>query len=308
MRKLIILLNSIYGAEHNAEITHFVNEQFCNTSHCENLEFSLRDLDENKIETVVKELIAEYDLTLHELLTGVMLIPCLSENKAEFCCIAEFKPSLFQSLLAPAFHSVYGLVKGEDSFEYYGRDAHMFVVKNSECSQAVICAGYINATMHDGIEVCVFMDKEEMAGVRNSYTTIKYGGTAPIYQEVWDEILQSSLFRRLQTEPMFERIMNACGANSERISKILAHGSGAFSKKEFENGMVISSWGKQIAKKVIVYTAGEEKRLAEVQKVNLSKINARHLQVVVDNSAVVDEVHQVNNGHGEEVQTEWGNF
>lgn len=308
MRKLIILLNTIYGAEHNAKITDFVNQQFAIIAHCENLEFSLRDIDEEKVVQVVQELISEYELTVSELLTGVMLIPCLSQNKAEFCCVAEFKPSLFQSLLLPAFDSVCGLVKGQDSFEYYGRDRHLFAVKADETAHGEICAGYINATMHDGNEVCVFMDKEEMAGVRSAYSSIKYGGTSPVYQDIWDEILQSSLFRRFQTEPMFERALNACGSASERVAKMLAHGSSAFSKKDIESEVVMSSWGKQIAKKVIVYTASEEKRLSEAQKVNLEKVKTKHLHVIVDNSPKKEEKAHETNAHIDEVATDWGTW
>jgi hypothetical protein len=159
--------------------------------------------------------------------------------------------------------------------------------------------------MRGNVEVCIFMDKEEMEGLRNSYSTMKYHGSSPD-EDVWAEILQSSLYRRFATEPMAEAIFTDCGAPAERIIKALMYGKGAFDKREFESDLIMSSWGKPIAKKVINYKASEEKRLLIATQVNTEKLPSVGLKVVVDNTLSIGQT--TDQLVGEVVATEWGAF
>lgn len=309
MRNLIIDLNRLFGVEHNTEITKFVNEQYAIISSCEGIEFSLHDVDQTKIALAVNELIAEFQLDVHELVNGIMLIPCMSKSKSEFGLVTEFRPAFIQTLLQPEFTSVAQLIKGEDSFEYYGRDSHLVYIKSKVNGVGQISAGFINGSIKNGPDVCIFMDQEEMVGIQNDYSKIKYNGTAPIYAEVWDEILLSSLYRRMLTEPMTELLLTKCGAKAERIVAILSHGKSAFAKKEFASDEIISSWGKPIAKKVILYTANDEKRIATAQKENLARLKERKLSIVVNNGHLMDEpASVVVKSESEEYATEWGEF
>lgn len=301
MRKLIIELNQHFGLEHNSEITRFVNDQYMTLSICEGVEFSLHDVCEDKISRIVMELIAEFSLSLIELTQGVLLVPSMSPNQSEFEVVAEFRPAFFQMLFGQSFVTTSGLIRGEDKFEYYGKDRHIILSDVGGNHRDDIKAGYINGTMKSGSEVCIFMDKEEMEGLRSSYTSLKYHGSSPD-EDIWADVLQSSLYRRLATEPMAEAIFTDCEENAERILKTLLFGKAAFDKREFESDLIMSSWGKPIARKVINYKANDEKRLINAAR-SASQVG---LKIVVDNTLSNDKTAE--QPAGEVVATDWGAF
>lgn len=305
MRKLIIGLNQHYGIEHNAEITRYANDQFMTSCVCEGIEFSLHDVCEDKIIRVVMDLIAEFNLSLTELVHGVLLVPCMSSSQSEFEIVAEFRPAFFQALFGQVFVTSCRLIRGSDTFEYYGKDRHVIATDVGGNSRSVVNAGYINGTLHNGAKLCIFMDKEEMEGLRASYSTLKYHGSYPD-EDTWSEVLRSSLYRRFATEPMAEAVFAECGERSERITKALMYGKSAFDHREFESDLIMSSWGKPIAKKVINYKASEEKRLINAGQVNVGKLSNSGLKVVVDNTLSIGQDSEET--VGEVVATEWGVF
>lgn len=314
MRKVIIELNRIYGVENNAKITHFVNDQFATLADCEGVEFSLRDVEEGLIITAVKELIDEFQLAVDELINGVLLIPAMNRSKTSFSVVTEFRPCFIKALFETGFSNDASLVKEGQEFEYYGKDRHV-VMTNSQRTNNNVIAGYLNGTLAAGANISVFMDMEELAGVKESYTKIKYNGSYPIYSDIWDEILMSSVYRRFRTEPMMELVLMACGDNAERISRVLDHGSDSFIKDEFESDVILSSWGKPIAKKITLFKAGDEKRLLNEQNETLARIGKKPVQLsIVSNCSKSTSTTQAPASvaaateQEDAVQTEWGAF
>lgn len=305
MRKLIIGLNQHFGLEHNTEITRFVNDQFMTTCICEGIEFSLHEVCEDKIIRVVMDLIAEFNLSLNELVHGVLLVPCMSSSQSEFEIVAEFRPAFFQTLFGQVFVTTCRLIRGEDTFEYYGKDRHVIATDIGGNNRSVINAGFINGTLQNGATLCIFMDKEEMEGLRASYTSLKYHGSYPD-EDTWSEVLQCSLFRRFATEPMSEAVFAECGERAERITKALMYGKSAFEKREFESDLIMSNYGKPIAKKIINYKASDEKRRINAGQTNAAKMSHSGLKVVVDNTRSIGPA--ADETAGEVVATEWGAF
>jgi hypothetical protein len=308
MRNVIIELNRIFGVEHNTKITNFINLQYSFASASDGVEFTLRDVDEYKIIGVLKDICTEHQLSIDELINGFMLVPAMNRSKTEFSVVAELRSALLQSLFEPQFTARAELIKDGDSFEYYGKDRHIVSTKATKRGNGSITAGFINGTLESGPQVSIFMDREEMSGVRHAYTTIKYNGACPLDEEIWNEVLMSSVYRRMQTEPMTELILAGCTDNAERISKLLAHGSDAFFKSNEDSDVVLSSWGKPIAKKILIFKAGDEKKLIEAQNDNLGKLSNKQLRVVVNNNDLPKTITSQPAAKSEDVSDEWGMY
>lgn len=273
MRSLIIELNKIFGANENAKITKWVNNEFARKIDVEGVIISLEDVKEQAVLSAVCNAIQELGLTVNELTSGTYLIAALDVYQQEFTATIELRPAVYSSVINKAAKIVSeSVVREGDVYERYMSDAHI-VHRPVPANKGAPVLAYINGEVEQGDCTLVFsssLSEEELAGVQASFIAAKFGGVDPLLPCEWEEVYLASVYRRLNDESIFTLVSESLNPEDlARYSKLVSFGHEAFSKEANSNNIIKCSYGRVIGKKVFRYNAIEAKVASEAKKPEL---------------------------------------
>lgn len=306
MRLLINELALVFGVQHTASITNWVNTQYLFKGRYEGSEFTLHDVEETKVIKAIVSACTELELSLSLLLNGVWIVPVLTPLQLEFDASVELRPEAFKIAAKGSLRIAQeGFVKRGDIVEVTGSDRHIKHEKSSFAEDSIELS-YFNAFVNPGAEqfpLSCSMTGAELAEVKRSYVENKFCGADPFNDQEWSEIQLASVYRRFVSTSIFSAMHSTLNAEAAKLLNVMA----SFGHAKFEQNMndlsfnVYTSYGKQIGHKIFRHTAtdclnkvGEGATVLEFKPPMQKTVPAKVAAPV--------------NSNNDDVATEWGAF
>ncbi|WP_240224576.1 hypothetical protein [Rheinheimera hassiensis] len=308
MRSLVLELVSIYGVQHNAQITNWVNEQMFRETSVNGVSISLVDVDEDRVIGSVKKVIAELSLTLNQLVNGTWLVASLGTLQQSFDATIELRPYIFKELLLKSLKiASEGFIRDGDVHERYLEDSHILHIASKSAKSAPILYAYLNGTIAQSgakpFEFSCSMSDQELNGVITSYIDSKFNGVNPFSDEQWRDIFLASVYRRIYDKGVFTVISRDMSSEDVAIyGKLAGYGHERFATVKSDDDVIYCSYGRKIGKKMVRYNALEVKSECGTKP-------QPTLKLVVNKPAKVIPVCDISPAIGQpDVQNEWGEF
>jgi hypothetical protein len=308
MRSLILELVSIYGVQHNAQITNWVNEQMFRETSVNGVSIGLADVDESKVISTVKSVIAELSLTVDQLVNGTWLVASLGALQQSFDATIELRPYLFKGLLKRSLKiASEGFIRTGDVYERYLEDSHIMHMPSKSSKSAPILYAYLNGTITQSgakdLEFSCSMSEQELTGVKTSYIDSKFNGVDPFSDEHWQDIFLASVYRRIYDKGVFTAVSHDMSPEDvATYGKLAGYGHERFAAAKSDDDVIYCSYGRKIGKKVVRYNAIEV-------KAECGSKPQPTLKLVANKPAKIKPVSEMNAVVGQQdVQNEWGEF
>lgn len=303
MRKVIIGLSRVFGQEHAEALTHWVNAQYLVKTVHEGEVITLHDVSETKILDAILTAATSVNLEIHDVVDGLILVPCLSGNKLDFDVVIEVLPKLFEKSLTANGKIIINsmdFVREGELFEYNTQSEHVIHDAGRYRENKKILS-YINISTSDDFKFSAVLHTQEIEGIIRSFQESKYNECVIEEPDLWESIIMSSTFRRLYDLPIFSKLISSLTPAQLHSFKSLIN----LSKERFfyvenaDNSYV--AYGNKIATKFNRFDAVSRRE----QQVNK---DYGHLRIVASSEQSDDVVEFDSNAEDSKIATVWGDF
>tara|TARA_R110000868_G_scaffold143864_3_gene362503 strand:- start:2241 stop:3155 length:915 start_codon:yes stop_codon:yes gene_type:complete len=278
MRDTVIVLNNLFGAQKNRELTIWLNDQFSRKGSFEGGSVSLSDIKEENIINAILEVDAQLSLTVDQFIRYVMVVPALSKNQQTFEPVIRFKSGLFKSLVQYSKQikiDTLEAVRQGDKFERYGNDKHVFHQQSPNNHDAPISMVYLNGTIKDTAqEFSVVLNEKEVEAVKTQMIEKFYNGVDSFTTDEWVDVVFSALFSRMYDEDIFIVLQGILSDSHFGLyKKLKSFGLERFNSQSNGGLKVYSSYGKHIGTKRFNFNAIEKHQQAKATAPELKLIS-----------------------------------
>lgn len=289
MRKILIELNNLYGAQHTRALTVWLNEQLIRRGIFDGGTITLQEVDETAIIATLKHLAASVPLNAAQLIEHVYLVPAMDTRQINFECVARFKASFYTLLITADLQITInnlGVVREGDKIERVGYDQHIGHKPAKNNDKCPITMVYINGTVKaDKSPFSMHLSTEEIEGVYDSHVNKLFNGIDPYDTDMLPDVFLASMFNRLFDEDIFSVISRRMSDDALDAYAALKQFNGErYQQQHIESSNVYSSFGKLVAKKKVRFTATEKLEQKRHAPVTLQVIQGKKADIEISNT------------------------
>ena len=299
MRKIIQLLHSTFGSQHNADINTIVSAWFYQKYSIKELGISLDDVKEEDVVSAISNFIVENEISFDEL-KHLVVVPYLSENRFDLNARVIVMPELIIKRLGDYCKIEAGFWSANDEVTNTGGMSHISVVKGAA---GEMLGGFVNGTFSDGDAFSVPVMSEEIMG------SLEFGldkglNGVQVSESIKDKLKVNVLLARMLDSAVGYRLID--NVDSEQLIRMLkireVTGEAADCK-------VFSSWGQMIGKKLRLFSL-DDKLINDTAHTEAAKRIGR-LVLVTDNKEKAAQPIKVQNSDSCDTDDDdltWGKF